>query len=88
MFELLGLRKELKARVDEILNAGNEWSKTARELTEALNRLTDSIKNGNPNKADIKSIARTSKKLARETGRLTRAFEAEGTILEKILNKV
>jgi len=87
-WDFLGIRRELKSRVDEILSAGNEWNKTARELTEALNRLTDSIKKGNPNRADIKSVAQTSRKLAKETGRLTRVFEAEGVILGKILNKV
>jgi len=87
-FDLFGIRKELKSRVDEILVAGEKWSQTARELTEALNRLTDSINKGNPNPADIKSVARTSRKLAKETGRLTRAFEAEGVVLGKILNKV
>jgi len=86
--DFLGIRRELKSRVDEILVAGDRWNKTARELTEALNRLTDSINKGNPNPADIKSVAQTSRKLAKETRRLTRAFEAVGIVIGKILNKV
>jgi len=79
------LRQEMRQRVDEVLKCGNEWSQTAHKLIEALDRLTGSIQKGNPNPADVKAIARGSKQLAKETRRLTRAFEAHNKTLEKIL---
>jgi uncharacterized protein YukE len=81
------LRQELRTRVDEVLKAGNEWNQTAHELTQALNNLTDAIKSGNPEKAHSKVVAQTARKLARETTRLTKAFEDHNQTLEKIVTK-
>jgi len=81
------LRAEMKQRVEEVLKAGEEWNKTAKELTEALNRLTNAVQTGVPDPADAKLVARCSRKLAKETGRLRRAFEAHGEILKKILTQ-
>jgi len=77
----------MRQRVDEVLKSGNEWSQTARELIAALNRLTDSIEKGNPNPSDSKMVVRGSRKLAKETGRLTRAFEAHNKTLDEILRR-
>jgi len=81
------LRQEMRQRVDEVLKAGNEWNQTARELIEAVNRLTDSIKAGNPKPLDSKLIARGTRKLAKETVRLTRAFEAHNKTLSEIVRR-
>jgi len=81
------LRAEMRQRVDEVLKCGNEWSQTARELIEALNRLTDSIKKGNPNPLDAKLVAQGTRKLAKETRRLTKAFEAHNKTLAEILRR-
>jgi len=89
VMELLSgkIRAEMKQRVEEVLKAGETWSMTAKELTEALNRLTNAVLTGNPDPADAKLVARCSRKLAKETGRLRRAFDAHGEILEKVLMK-
>jgi len=79
------LRAEMKQRVEEVLKAGESWSSTAKELTEALNRLTAAALAGKADPEDAKLVARSSRKLAKETGRLRRAFEAHGEILKKIL---
>jgi len=81
------LRQEMRQRVDEVLKCGNEWSQAARDLIEALNRLTDSIKKGNPDPSIPKSVVRASRKLAKETARLTRAFEAHNKTLSEILRR-
>jgi len=81
------LRAEMKQRVDEVLAAGKEWNTTARELTEALNRLTSAVLAGSPDPADAKLVARAARKLGKDTGRLRRAFEAHGEMLEKILTR-
>jgi len=81
------LRQEMRQRVDEVLKCGNEWNQTARQLIEALNRLSDSIKTGNPNPADSKSVAGGVRKLAKETQHLTRAFEAQTKTLREILTR-
>jgi len=81
------LRAEMKQRVEEVLAAGKEWSATAKELTEALNRLTNAVQTGVPDPADAKLVARASRKLGKETRRLTKAFESHGKILDKILRQ-
>jgi len=85
--EVLGIRREIKSRVDEILRCGNTWSKTAEELTEALNKLTDAIGSGG-RPASGASVARATGKLAKETKRLTRAFEDLNKTLEKNLPRL
>jgi len=85
--EILGVRREIKARVDEILRCGNNWSKTAQELTEALNNLTNAIISRDP-KLSGTSVVRASRKLAKETKRLTKAFEDLDKTLEKNLPRL
>jgi len=79
------LRDEMRQRVDEVLRAGSEWSKTARDLIEALNRLTEAIEKGNTKPS--KTISRVARQLARQTKRLTKAFENHNKTLEKIVRK-
>jgi len=81
------LRQEMRQRVDEVLKCGKEWSQTARELSEALNRLTDSIQKGKPDPSDVKGVVSSTKKLAKETRRLTRAFEAHSETLTNIVRR-
>jgi len=79
------LRQEMRQRVDAVLRCGNEWNQTAQKLIEALNKLTDSIQKGRANPADVRAVATGAKKLAKETQRLTRAFEAHNKTLGEIL---
>jgi len=79
------LRKEMKSRVDEILKCGEQWDKTARELVEALDRLTDAIQKGSVDPSSVRSVARSSKKLSKETRNLAQAFINHRAFLEKIL---
>jgi len=81
------LRQEMRQRVDEVLKCGNEWSQTAKELIEALNKLSGTVQKGNPDPSVFKSVSRAGRKLAKETARLTRAFEAHNNTLEKILTR-
>ena len=82
------IRSELRNRVDQILKAGEEWSKTARELTDALDRLTEAIKSGEVDKSAVKSIASKTRRLSRDTKKLTKAFEMQTKTLEKALTKI
>lgn len=75
----------MRQRVDAVLRCGNEWNQTAQKLIEALNKLTDSIQKGRANPADVRAVATGAKKLAKETQRLTRAFEAHNKTLGEIL---
>jgi len=81
------LRQEMRQRVDEVLRCGNEWNQTAQKLIEALNRLSDSIQKGNTDPRDVKMVATGARKLAKETQRLTRAFEAQTKTLGEILTR-
>jgi len=81
------LRAEMKQRVDQILNCGEQWDKTARELIEALNRLTDAIQKGNVDPASVRLVARGTKKLSTETTRLAQAFINHRAFLEKTLER-
>jgi len=81
------LRQEMRQRVDEVLRCGNEWNQTARELITALNNLTDSIQKGKPNPTPFKSVTQGARKLAKETRRLTNAFQAHNKTLTEILAK-
>jgi len=81
------LRQEMRQRVDEIMKCGNEWNKTATELTEALNKLTEAVQKGNIDPAIPKSVAQGARKLAKQTGKLTSAFEAHNKTLAEILKR-
>lgn len=78
------IRTEMKQRVDEVLKCGNEWGQTAQKLTEALNRLTETVQKGNIDPANLKVVTSGARKLAKETQRLTKAFET----LDKTLGNV
>jgi len=81
------LRAEMKQRVDEILKCGEQWDKTARELVEALNKLTDAVQTGNVDLSSVRPVARGSKKLSKETRNLAQAFINHRAFLEKILTR-
>jgi len=81
------LRQEMRQRVDEVLKSGNDWNQAARELTEALNKLTEAVQKGNFNPSFPKSVAQSARKLAKETTKLTRAFEAHSKTLSEILRR-
>jgi len=82
------IRQEMKSRVDQVLKAGDDWSRTAKELITALDRLTEAIKSGNPDSSSLEAVARGTKRLAFDTQKLTRAFEAHNKTLEKALTKI
>lgn len=74
------IREDMKKRVDEILKAGNEWNKTAERLTQALEKLSET-KEMDPIKGDLK-------RLAKQTGKLARAFEAHRQTLANLTEKI
>lgn len=80
------IRSEMRKRVDEIINAGDKWQKTAEDLIKALNQLTEAIEKGNP--TNLKPAIRETKKLVRQTKRLSRAFESHRKTLTKIERKI
>jgi len=82
------LRAEMKQRVDEILKCGEKWDETARELVKALDRLTDAIQKGNVDTSGVRSVARSSKKLSKETRNLAQAFINHRAFLQKIVERV
>lgn len=78
MFEGI-IRREMKRRVDEVLNAGKEWNRTADKLADAINRAVE--------KGDaktVKELSSTGKKLQKPTIRLAKAFENYTKTLGKI----
>jgi len=81
------LRTEMKSRVDQILKCGDEWTKTARELTEALSKFTEAAQKGEINPSIPKSVAKNARKLAKETAKLTLAFEAHKNMLGKVIER-
>jgi molecular chaperone GrpE (heat shock protein) len=74
VFDLLGVRRELKGRVDEILKCGNSWEKTAKELIVSLNRFEANIK--------------TTKKLSANTKELAKGFGELNKTLSKVAEKL
>jgi len=81
------LRAEMKSRVDEVLKAGNAWNQTAQELIATIDKLVDAIQKGDLDPSTPKSVSQAAKKLAKETRRLTRAFEAHNDTLKKVLTR-
>jgi len=79
------LRQEMRQRVDAVLRAGNEWCSTARDLVEALNKLTNSIQQGNVNPVDVKIMAKSARTVAKKTEALTKAFLAHNKMLSEVL---
>lgn len=80
------VREEMKKRVDEVINAGNEWNKTANELIGALDRLTEAIQKGYS--VDLKPINKELRKLAKQTKSLSRAFNTHRKTLVEIIGKL
>ncbi|MEM2713462.1 MAG: hypothetical protein QXX18_10580 [Candidatus Jordarchaeales archaeon] len=80
------IREEMKRRVDEIIRAGAEWSKTAKELEATLNRLIEAIQKGNP--IDLKPVNAGLLKLAKQTSRLSKAFDDHRKTLTEVLAKL
>jgi len=81
------LRAEMKSRVEEVLKCGNEWNQTARELTEALDKLTEAVQKGNFDLSIPRSVARSARRLAKQTAKLTAAFEAHNKTLTEIIRR-
>jgi len=82
------IRKEIKARVDQVLKAGDEWSKTAKELVVALDKLTDAIKAGNIDPSSMEPVAKGVKHLSSDTRQLEKSFNYFNKTLEKTLTKL
>jgi uncharacterized coiled-coil DUF342 family protein len=82
------LRTEMRQRVDEILKRGNEWNQTAGKLTEALNRLTDTIKESKFDPSNLKPMNKDLRKLSKTTIQLKMAFESYNKFLQEYLPRV
>ena len=88
--EILGgkIRQEMKTRVDQVLKAGDEWSKTAKELIMALDKLTDAIKAGNIDPSSMEPVVKGVKHLSSDTRQLEKSFNYFNKTLEKTLTKI
>lgn len=82
------IRKEMKARVDEVIEAGNRWNKTAEDLTTALNKLSATIEAGKVDKSQVEEIVSGSKILAKDTKNLTKAFFKYDKTLNKLASSL
>ena len=75
ILELMGVRKELKQRVDMVVSCGNEWRATAENLTAALDKLTAAVEKGDPAPEVQRDVVKTARALSRNTHKLSRSFE-------------
>lgn len=82
------LRNEMKERVDTILKAEEEWSRTAKELIVALDKLTKAVENGNVDASTIKPVTKGVTGLTRSTKRLSQSSSSLTSTLTKILGKM
>lgn len=80
------IREEMKRRVDEIIRAGAEWSKAAKELEATLNRLIEAIEKNE--QFNLKPVNAGLSNLAKKTHQLTKALESHKEVLNKILTKI
>jgi len=85
-FAMGTIREDMKKRVDEVIRAGAEWNKTAKELEATLNRLIEAIQKGNP--VDLNPVNSNLAKLAKQTKHLSEAFENHRRVLTQILTKL
>lgn len=90
MFDLFTgkLRNEMKERVDTILKAEEEWSRTAKDLIVALDKLTKAVENGNVDASTIKPVTKGVTGLTRSTKLLSKGFSSHANTLSKILGKM
>jgi len=77
------IRGEMRSRVNEILKCGTDWQKTARELAEALDRLTEAIERNRPD-IDLTSLSKSANKLSKDTKKLIKALNKHSQTLSKI----
>lgn len=68
------IRKEMKERVDEILKSGEAWQNSADNLTAELTKLNQAIAEGKIDPKILKSLEPSIKKLAGNSGKLSKAF--------------
>lgn len=78
------IRREMKKRIDQILEAGKDWSTTAKELTDALVKLAEAIEKSEE-KPDIPNIKKSVVSLSRKTSKLTKTFMSFEKTLLKIM---
>lgn len=74
LLDLLGIRKELKTRTNQILKASENWCTHADELTKALNKVSKKIDEGGVDSATKKKIQTSTRALSKDTRRLTTAL--------------
>lgn len=79
------IREDMKKRVDEIIKVGESWNKTANQLIKSLNELKETIQESH---TDLRPINKNLSKLATQTKRLSKAFEAHRRTLNRILGKL
>ena len=87
------IRKEMKARIDEILRCGREWDASAKELKTSIDKLVIEFQNamakGVPvDPAAIKTVTAPITKLCKVTDKLAKGFEGYGKIMTKISEKL
>jgi len=82
------IRQEMKSRVEQVLKAGDDWSRTAKELIVAMDRLTEAIKSGSVDPKSLEGMVKGTKHLAANTEKLTKAFTNFNGTLERTLTKI
>ena len=82
------LRKEMKERVDQVLKASEEWSRTAKELIDAMNRLSEAIRSGGIDNYDFSGVEKGLRSLARSTTSLRRSLDKHSRTLSKIMSRM
>lgn len=78
----------MRRRVNQVLKAGDEWNRTAKQLIEATDNLTKAIENKEVKSTLINPLKKSVQTLSKRTTRLAKAFESYQKILGKIASKV
>lgn len=82
------IRSEMKRRVDQILKASDIWGLRAKELTTALNNLTEAIEKGKIDTKLLKPIIQGTSKLSKSTGKLGLTLKKYSATLTKINEQI
>ena len=82
------VRGEMRKRVDQVLKAGEQWTKATNELKESLNRLSDAIEKNEVKPELISPIKKSVQNLSKKTTRMRKAITNYTKTLGKIAAQV
>lgn len=84
LLDMLGVRKELKKRTDQIIAASKEWNEHAEALTKALLKVVKRIEEGEVDAVTRKTIKTASRALSKDTKKLSTALGRHQTAMGKL----